>query len=133
MAAQELTPKDKLEAQEADSTRAGRAYLPDVDIREDEGSLWLWADVPGVKQDQISVDLNEGVLTIRGDVALEDYEGLSPVYTEYAVGNFIRRFTLPTGRFDIDGIRARVSAGVLEVEIPKAKQVGQRKIPIHTS
>lgn len=131
--AQELTPKEKLEAKEADSTRPGRSYLPDVDIREDEDALFILADVPGVKQERISVDLEDGVLTIRGDVSLEDYEGLSPVYTEYSVGNFIRRFNLPSGRFEIDGIEARVASGVLEVRIPKAKQARQRKIPIQAA
>jgi HSP20 family molecular chaperone IbpA len=131
MAEQELTPREKQEIKEADQVRPGRSYMPDVDIREDEKSLYLWADVPGVKQDSIHVDLDDGVLTIRGDVSIADYEGLSPIYTEYNVGNFLRRFTLPANsRFDIDAITARVSTGVLHVEIPKSQQARQRRIPV---
>jgi HSP20 family molecular chaperone IbpA len=131
MADQELTPKEKQEVKEADQVRPGRSYLPDVDIREDEGALYLWADVPGVKQDAIHVDLDDGVLTICGEISVDDYEGLSPVYTEYNVGNFLRRFTLASNNvFDIDGITARVSNGVLEVVIPKSQKTRQRRIPV---
>lgn len=90
MTTQELTPKEKQEVAESAQTRPGRYYAPDVDIREDENSLWLWADMPGVKQDSITVDLDKGTLTIRGDLDLSGYEGLTPVYTEYNVGSFAR-------------------------------------------
>lgn len=131
MTTQELTPKEKQEVSEEPQTKPGRYYEPDVDIREDETSLWLWADIPGVKQENISVDLDNGTLTIRGDVALADYEGLTPVYTEYNVGHFIRRFTLASStRFDIERVSARVSDGVLTVEIPKAQHARQRRVPV---
>jgi HSP20 family molecular chaperone IbpA len=131
MATQEITPKEKQEVTEAPETKAGRYYTPDVDIREDEQALWLWADMPGVKQDNISVDLDNGTLTVRGDVTLEEYEGLVPVYTEYNVGNFVRRFTLPSSsRLDVEGISARVANGVLEVRLPKTEQARQRRIPV---
>jgi HSP20 family molecular chaperone IbpA len=133
MAEQELAPKEKQEIKEADQVRPGRSYMPDVDIREDDRALYLWADVPGVKQDRIHVDLDDGVLTIRGEVSVDDYEGLSPLYTEYNVGNFLRRFTLPSNaRYEIDGIAARVSNGVLQIEIPKSQQARQRRIPVTT-
>lgn len=131
MATQELTPKEKQEVTESQQTRPGRYYAPDVDIREDENSLWLWADIPGVKQDSITVDLDNDTLTIRGDVDLSDYEGLTPVYTEYNVGNFVRRFTLASSAaFDVEGVTARVSGGVLTVELPKAQHARQRRIPV---
>jgi HSP20 family protein len=131
MTQQELTTREKQEVQEADQVRPGRWYMPDVDIREDDAALHLRADVPGVRQDAVQVDLDDGVLTIRGEIALDEYEGLSPIYTEYNVGNFMRRFTLPSiGRYDIEGITARVANGVLIVEIPKSQQTRQRRIPI---
>ena len=134
MAEQELTPREKQELKEADQVRPGRTYMPDVDISEDDKALHLWADVPGVKQDDIHLDLDDGVLTIRGDISVAEYEGLSPVYTEYNVGNFLRRFTLPSNsRFDMDEIAARVSNGVLEVEIPKSEKARQRRIPVSSS
>jgi HSP20 family protein len=128
---QELPTREKQEVKEADQVRPGRWYMPDVDIREDDAALHLRADVPGVRQESVQVDLDDGVLTIRGEITLDDYEGLSPLYTEYNVGNFLRRFTLPSiARYDVDAITARVANGVLSVEIPKSQQTRQRRIPI---
>jgi len=132
MTNQELTPKEKQEVADSQQTKPGRYYSPDVDIREDETSLWLWADVPGVKPGSMSVDFENDTLTIQGDVDLADYEGLTPVYTEYNVGNFLRRFSFASsGRFDVDAISARVANGVLTVQIPKAQHARQRRIPVN--
>lgn len=131
MATQELTPKTKQEVQEREHTRPGRYFLPDVDIREDDEALWLRADVPGVTQDQIEVELHDDTLRLEGRVSLKDYEGLSPVYTEYNVGNYARRFTLlEADRFDRERITARLVNGVLEVKLPKAERAKPRKIQI---
>lgn len=131
MTTQELTPKEKQELQEREQTRPGRAYVPDVDIREDEHALWLWADMPGVEQDQVEVELHDNVLRIEGRVSLKDYEGLTLVYTEYNVGNYLRRFSLSTAeQFDRDHISARLQNGVLEVELPKVEKAKPRRIPV---
>lgn len=131
MTSQELTPKEKQEVTESQQTKPGRYYAPDVDIREDEQSLWLWADIPGVKQDSITVDLDNDTLTIRGEVELTEYEGLTPVYTEYNVGHFVRQFNLSSSsHFNIEDVSARVSDGVLTVELPKAQHARQRRIPV---
>jgi HSP20 family protein len=131
---QELPTREKQEVKEADQVRPGRWYMPDVDIREDDAALRLRADVPGVRQDAVQVDLDDGLLTIRGEIAVEDYEGLSPLYTEYNVGNFLRRFTLPAiARYDVDGITARVANGVLTVESPTSQKTRQRRIPAQAS
>lgn len=134
MTTQELTPKDKQELEGREQTRAGRTYVPDVDIREDEHALWLWADMPGVEQQAIEVELHDDVLRLEGRVSTEDYEGLSPIYTEYNVGNYLRRFTLANGeRFDRDKISARLVNGVLEVKLPKAEQAKPRRIEVQVS
>jgi len=131
MATREITPKEKQEVKETDETRPGRYYVPDVDISEDDSSLRLWADMPGVREDKVTVDFDNDVLTIRGEVSLEDYEGMNPVYTEYNVGSFVRRFTLSSSaRFDIDGIAANVARGVLEITIPKLERARQRRVPV---
>jgi HSP20 family protein len=131
MTTQELTPKEKQELAEREQTRPGRTYVPDVDIREDEHALWLWADMPGVEQDQVDVELHDHVLRIEGRVSLKDYEGLTPLYTEYNVGNYLRRFTLNNAQlFDRDKISARLVNGVLEVKLPKAEKAKPRRIPV---
>jgi HSP20 family protein len=119
--------KQALEREEA--TRAGRTYLPDVDIYETQDALWLWADMPGVDEKSIQVNLVGDVLTIEGQVATGEYENLRPVYAEYHVGNYLRRFTIES---DIDSsrIQARMKNGVLEIELPKAEAAKPRRIEV---
>lgn len=131
MTTQELTPKDKQAVQEQEKTRPGRHYVPDVDIFEDEHSLWLSVDMPGVDLENVDVELRDDVLTIEGRVSLKSYDGLTPLYTEYNVGHYFRRFTLPdSSRLDADKIRARMSNGVLELELPKSERAKVRRIPV---
>jgi len=131
MPSQELTPKDKTEVQGGEQVRPGRYYVPDVDIAEDADGLWLRADMPGVDSDTVSVELEDGVLTVQGDVSLQPYRGLTPLYSEYRVGNFLRRFNMPQSyRFDADRVEAKLADGVLEVHIPKAEQAKPRRVTV---
>lgn len=129
MTPQELSVRNKQELKGEEHTRAGRTYLPDVDICETEDSLWLWADMPGVDEGSIEVKLADGVLSVEGRVSLQSYENLAPVYTEYNVGNYLRRFTVSSD-IDADRIKARMANGVLEVELPKAESAKPRRIPV---
>lgn len=128
---QELTPKTKQEAEARERPRAGRYYVPDVDIREDGDALHLWADMPGVAPDQVNVHLVDDTLHLEGRVALDEFGGLSPVYTEYNVGDWVRRFTLPdANRYDRERVTARLVNGVLEVRLPKSEKAKPRKIDV---
>jgi HSP20 family protein len=129
MAEKELTTKGKQELQGEEQTRPGRTYVPDVDICETADSLWLWADMPGVDEQAVQVNLAEGILSIEGDVSLKDYESLVPVYTEYNIGNYLRRFTVSQD-IDVDNIKARMTDGVLEIELPKSARAKPRRINI---
>jgi HSP20 family molecular chaperone IbpA len=131
---QEVTPKAKQEAEARERPRAGRYYVPDVDISEDADALHLWADMPGVTSDQVHVHLVDDTLHLEGRVSLDEYSGLTPVYTEYNVGDWVRRFTLPdANRYDRDAITARLTNGVLEVRLPKAERAKPRKIAVTAS
>jgi HSP20 family protein len=132
MAEKELIPKGKQELQGEEQTRPGRTYVPDVDICETADSLWLWADMPGVDEKGVEVNLAEGVLSIEGEVSLKEYENLAPVYTEYNIGNYLRRFTVSED-IDVDNIKARMTNGVLELELPKSARAKLRRINIATS
>ncbi len=132
MTDQEIAVKNKQEVQREEATRPGRAYQPDVDIYETGNALWLWADMPGVDEKNITIDLANGVLTLEGTVALEDYKELAPVYTEYNVGNYVRRFSISSD-IDVDAIKARMANGVLELELPKSERARPRKITVATS
>lgn len=131
MAEQELTTQQKQEMQAEEQTRPGRTYLPPVDIFETDNALWLWADMPGVQEDSIEINVDRNMLSIEGRVGLEDYRDLAPVYIEYRVGNYQRRFTL-SNAIDTNKIHARLTDGVLELELPKVESAKPRRIAIQT-
>lgn len=114
---------------EHEHTRPGRNYQPDVDIVETDGELWLRADLPGVDEKSLQVSLEDGVLWIRGEVSLVPYERLTPVYTEYEVGNYEQRFRV-SSRIDGERIAARLTDGVLELHLPKVAEAQPRQIAI---
>ena len=127
--AKELAVKEELRPTENEQVRPGRTYLPGVDIRETEESLWLWADVPGVAEDAIEVRLEEGKLHIEGRVAVDDYARLRPLYTEYNVGNFVRTFRINPD-IDSERISATFSNGVLSLHLPKSPAAKPRQIQV---
>ncbi|MCC6847465.1 MAG: Hsp20/alpha crystallin family protein [Deltaproteobacteria bacterium] len=128
MTQQELNVPEKQETR-GELTRAGRTYVPQVDIFETKEALWLWADMPGIDEESLNVHLDDGVLTIEGQVDVKQYAEMSPLYTEYNVGNYVRRFTLSN---DVDSHRivARMQHGVLSLEIPKAERAKPRRITL---
>jgi HSP20 family molecular chaperone IbpA len=131
MADKELVKKGKQEVTREETTRPGRTYVPDVDIYETRDALWLWADMPGVDDKTLAIHLTGNVLTVEGQVATKEYEELSPVYAEYNVGNYVRRFTL-SDEIDAGRIQARMKNGVLEVELPKSEAAKPRRIEVAT-
>jgi HSP20 family molecular chaperone IbpA len=125
---QRQEPETKATSVEA--TRPGRTYRPNVDIVESDEGLRLWADMPGVDEKSIEIELADGVLAIRGRVATEEYENLRPVYTEYNVGDYEARFRLSSS-IDEKRIAAKLANGVLEVELPKSEAAKPRRIQIN--
>ena len=132
MPEQELSTQQKQEVQTAEHTRPGRSYVPHVDIFETDQALWLRADMPGVQEDSIELNVDNNVLSVEGQVALGDYQGQTPVYTEYKVGNYQRRFSL-SNAIDSANIHARLTDGVLELELPKAESAKPRRIAVQAS
>ena len=125
----ELATREKQEVQGTEKTRPGRYFVPNVDIREDENGLKLWADMPGVSEKDVEVSLKDGVLTLIGAVSPVPYDKLTPLYTEYNVGNYFRQFEL-NEVIDEAQIKARMRNGVLEVELPKRAQARPRRIEV---
>ena len=130
MTEQEIATKEKQQVQGQEKTRAGRFFLPEVDIQELNDSLKLFADMPGVKQSDVEVTLDKGILTIVGTVSTEVYQKLTPLYTEYNVGNYFRQFELNE---DIDAhrINASMKDGVLELTLPKSERARPRRIEVN--
>ena len=124
----QITVKQEGEVAE-EQTRPGRTYLPNVEIRETEDALWLWADMPGVDQSSVDIHLENGVVSIEGAVQTDEYADLTPAYTEYNVGNFQRSFRMSTA-IDTQRIEAKMKKGVLELRLPKSEEARPQRIPI---
>jgi HSP20 family protein len=130
MTEQEIATKEKQQVQGQEKTRAGRFFLPEVDIQELNDSLKLFADMPGVKQSDVEVTLDKGILTIVGTVSTEVYQKLTPLYTEYNVGNYFRQFELNED-IDAQRINASMTDGVLELTLPKSERARPRRIEVN--
>jgi HSP20 family protein len=108
------------------------SWLPPVDIAEDKDKIVLSAELPGFKEDQIEIQMEGGVLTLRGERKFEEEkDGRSFHRVERSYGQFVRSFTLPNN-VDRENIRANFRDGVLEIELPKREEAKPRQIRIGT-
>src|ERR1700740_1294518 len=98
---------------------AAQRWVPEMDLVETEDHYLLKADLPGMKQDDVSIEFNDGTLAISGERKIE-YERKEKGFfrLERSFGKFSRSLTLPEG-VDPDKIGASFNDGVLEVQIPK--------------
>ena len=105
-------------------------WLPPVDIREEQDRFVLYADIPGVDPQDIEVQMDRGMLTIKGE-RRSDTTGDTERYArvERVHGAFHRRFALPDSA-DPDGISASGSHGVLRIVIPKKPESTPRRIQV---
>lgn len=107
-------------------------WVPAVDVRDESGQWVVHADIPGVDPEKIQVDMENGVLTIKGERNEEHEEGDGDYKrVERIRGSFFRRFTLPDTA-DAENIKARSKNGVLELVIPKQEKVQPRKITVES-
>ena len=123
--------RSKLPAEQngGEPTRSRPTFRPRCDILETEKGLLLIADVPGAKPGGLDIRLERRELTIRAEVEDDAPEGMSPLYREYRIGDYERRFTL-TGDFDTDHISAELSNGVLTLVLPKVDEPEARRIEV---
>jgi HSP20 family protein len=114
----------------AEQTKPGLVFTPDVDIFESENEITLLADMPGVTSDNITIDLNEGVLTITGDVKPWEEPEEKDVVVEFEIGKYYRQFSL-SEIIDQERIEAKLDDGVLRLNLPKAEKAKPRKITVN--
>jgi HSP20 family protein len=108
----------------------GRGWSPAVDMIDKKNEIVLRADLPGLEQKDIKVDVDNGMLTIRGSRQSEQEAKEDDYYCcERWAGSFTRTMTLPTG-IDADKIKATFKNGVLEVHIPKAPHAAGKSIEV---
>lgn len=110
-------------------TAPGKYYIPKTDIAETEKSLVVTMDVPGVRKENVNITLENNILEVDAKIDHTPYESLNPVYTEYNVGHYTRRFTV-SNIIDRAKIDANLTDGVLALTLPKAEESLPRKIEI---
>ena len=114
-------------------TDQGRRWVPPVDLVEAEDHFVLKADLPGLSDGDVNIEVQDGTLTISGERKAEHEQREKGWYRiERSFGRFSRSLSLPDG-VDPDRIQASFSHGVLEVRIPKPEQRRPRRISISSS
>lgn len=116
----------------AETPRNEAALMPPVDVIEDASGITLYADLPGVPKDRLSLQVEADTLTIEGEVALDIAEGMEATHAEISVPRYRRVFTL-SRELDTDKVSAEFNHGVLKLRIPKAEHAQPRKVEIRVS
>lgn len=112
------------------STGRGVAWLPQVEVLQRGDSLVVRADLPGLRPDDVRVEVDNGALTISGERSYQAEDENEGVYhSERAYGAFLRTIPVPQG-INPDDVQARFTEGVLEVTIPLPKESRSKRIAV---
>jgi HSP20 family protein len=113
--------------------RTTQSWVPALDVWETENEIVYALDLPGIPEDKISVELDEGALTITAERERTNEESEERFYRfERRYGSFSRTFAVPQGVAESD-VKADYRAGVLEVHVKKPEQPKPKRIQIGSS
>ena len=116
-----------------EAPRAAAQFAPAVDVAETDDAYVVTAELPGAKPEDVTVELHEGVLTLRGEKRSERDEHREHArYVERTFGSFSRSFSLPPNA-DPEKVDAAFKEGVLTLRIPKREEAKPRTINIQTT
>ncbi len=133
MADESTIQKRDVEVVQAERTRSGRVYHPNVDIIEKDKELLLIADLPGAKSEEIDINFEKGVLSVNARVTpRQNRDETAYLIREYGIGDFARSFQVGEG-IDAGKIEAEFSQGVLTLHLPKTETLMSRKIAVKTT
>jgi len=114
----------------SDEPSATTSWSPAVDIYETDSEITVQAELPGVDRKDIALQLENNVLTLKGDRRFEKETNQENYHRiERSYGGFSRAFTIPT-TIDEDKIRADYKDGILKIALPKKEQVKAKQIKI---
>jgi HSP20 family protein len=125
----EIEKKEATATDRIERTWATSVYTPQVDIIERKNDIIVYADMPGVDENSVDINLEKNVLSIFGKVENEGIADHNQAYTEYGIGNYERVFTL-SDEIDRDRIQASAKNGVLKLVLPKTEAQKSRKITV---
>src|SRR3954447_8952425 len=107
-----------------------RRWIPPMDLVETDDHLVLRADLPGIDEKDVDIEIKDGVLTVAGERKTEHESKEEGYYrVERAFGHFSRSLSLPDG-IDSEKVTANFDRGVLEVKIPKPEQTKPHRVQI---
>jgi HSP20 family protein len=116
-------------SKQAKSASAEAALMPPVNVFEDAAGITLYADLPGVPKDKLSLQVEADTLTIEGEVSLDTPEGMEATHAEISLPRYRRVFTL-SKELDSEKVSAELRNGVLMLRIPKAEHAQPRRIEV---
>ena len=125
-----VTEEKSEESKSNKATFSGKRYIPATDIVENDKELKIYMDMPGVAKDKVKIKLENNILEIDGGINTDLYADIEPVYSEYNVGHYTRKFEL-SNMISQEGIEAKIEAGVLTLVLPKAPESQPRQIEIN--
>ncbi len=115
---------------ERQSGLAENAWMPSVDVSETDAAIVVRAELPGMSQDDIDLNLQDNVLTLKGEKKPNSNDEAENFHrTECCFGGFSRAFSLPA-TVQQEGIQARFKDGILKITLPKIEEVKPQKIAI---
>ena len=128
----ELKVREKQEvASPAEQTSPGVVFTPAVDIFETGKEITLLADMPGVKANNLTIDLRDNTLTLSADIAPVENANEEDILVEYETGKYYRQFTLGE-LINQEKIDAKLNDGVLRLNLPKVEKATPKRIVVKT-
>ena len=128
----EVTKREIGGSMETERTRNRKVFAPKVDIIETDSVIKLIADMPGVNEKDIDIDLERHLRSIKGVIEPERYKDHRLVYAEYEIGDYQRSFSI-SDTIDQGKIEASARDGVLSLMLPKVEPAKARKIKVNAA
>ncbi len=114
-----------------DEALTSAVWAPRTDLAETDDAYLVTLDLPGLKKDEVEINVHDGTLTISGERKREETETDNKyVRVERSYGRFYRAFSLPQ-TINTEGIEATFEDGVLSIHVPKAEELKPRRISIN--
>jgi len=105
------------------------ALRPAVDVHENDDVIVLYAELPGVSQNNLNITIDNGSLQLEAKASINTQPEMNVVYAEFQTANYRRSFTL-SNELDIENIEAKLSHGILQLIIPKKETIKPKKVEV---
>ncbi len=117
----------RTETKAIEKTRDLKTATPSVDIYENDNEILLYADMPGVHKDDVTVNIENGKLSISG-IRRFDHQGVLN-WEEFVDVEYVRSFSIPQ-TINVEDVEAKLKDGVLALHLPKSEAAKPRQIEI---